>query len=483
MNFKMMGRFNALILVAEAVFMIPAFIIGLAYREKAAMSFLVSIFITISVAAIMAVFSRGARSAFYAHDGLTCVGLGWIFMSIVGCMPFFLSREIPSFIDALFEMVSGFTTTGASIISNPEILPKSILYWRSFSHWLGGMGVLVFLLAIIPVSNGKEGFTMHILRAESPGPDVGKLVPKMRITAATLYITYIVITILNVIFLLIGKMPLFDALCTAFGTVGTGGFGIKADSIAGYSPYIQNVCTVFMFLCGINFSCYYLIMMRNLRAVFKDEELRLYIGIIIASTVMIAVNIRHMYSSAAETIRHSLFQVVSIMTTTGFSTFDFDIWPSFSKAILLILMLIGACAGSTGGGFKCARLLLLFKVMKRNIAQVVNPKKIKTVRVNDKTIDERILSNTSSYLSAYVIILILSFIVISIDDFPVETNISAVISCFNNIGPGFGTIGPMCNFASFSVLSKIVLIVDMLAGRLEIFPILVLFNYKTWTKR
>ena len=484
MNFKIMGRFNALILTIEAAFMVPALLVCLLYREtRPAFAFLLSILLALAAAGIQMLLSKGARASFYAREGLVCVGLGWLTLSIFGSFPFFLSGEIPHFIDALFEIVSGFTTTGASILPDVERLSRGLLYWRSFSHWLGGMGVLVFLLAIVPSSGGNTGFTMHILRAESPGPNVGKLVPRMKQTAMILYVLYIFLTILNIVFLLLGQMPLFDAICTAFGTAGTGGFGIRNDSIAGYSPYLQNVCTVFMLLFGVNFSCYYLILLRRFRSLLQDEELRLYAATVVFSTALIAWNLRGFYATVGETVRHAAFQVASIITTTGFATADFDRWPSFSKAILLCLMVIGACAGSTGGGLKCARALLLFKGLRRNIHQVLRPQKIQVIRVNEQPIEERVLSNANAYLSAYVIIIVLSFIVVSLDGFSTMTNFSAVLSCFNNIGPGLEAVGPTGNYGGYSILSKIVLILDMLAGRLEIFPILVLFSRSTWKHR
>ena len=479
MNYKMMGRFLAQILSIEGIFMIPAFAISAAYGERgAAQSFLVAMAVIAAVVAILFRVSRGAPSAFYAKEGLVCVAISWVAMSLVGCLPFYLSQEIPRFVDAFFEIVSGFTTTGASIVPEVEKLSHGILYWRSFSHWVGGMGVLVFLLAF---TGGKgQGFTMHLLRAESPGPNVGKLVPKMRTTAAILYLIYIGMTLINIVFLLLGDMPLFDAVCTAFGTAGTGGFGIKNDSIAGYSPYLQNVTTVFMILFGINFSCYYLILMRQFKSVFKDEELRLYIGIILISTVLIVLDVRDYYGTLGETVRHAAFQVGSIITTTGYATTDFDLWPAFSKTILLLLMVSGACAGSTGGGIKVARILLLFKVLRRNIRQTLNSRKVQVVRNNGSVVDEKILDNTNAYLAAYVIILFGVFVIISLDGFSVGTNFSAVLCTFNNIGPGLEAVGPTCNFSAFSDLSKLVLSWAMLAGRLEIFPMLVLFSRSTW---
>jgi trk system potassium uptake protein TrkH len=396
----------------------------------------------------------------------------------MGSLPFYFSREIPSYVDAFFEIVSGFTTTGASIVPSVEDLSHGILYWRSFSHWLGGMGVLVFLLAF--TGEKGKGFTMHLLRAESPGPNVGKLVPKMRKTAAILYIIYIVLTFINIIFLLIGGMSLFEAVCTAFGTAGTGGFGIKNDSLASYSPYIQNITTVFMILFGVNFSCYYLLLLKQFKSVFKDEELRLYFGIILVSIILIVLNLRGFYGTLEETIRHAAFQVGSIITTTGYATTDFDLWPSFSKAILMCLMVSGACAGSTGGGIKVARILLLFKSLRRNIRQVLNPRKVQAVRNNDTIVDEKVLDNTNAYLAAYVIIIFVVFAIISLDGFSIGTNFSAVLCTFNNIGPGMEAVGPTCNFSAYSNLSKLVLSWAMLAGRLEIFPVLILFSKRTW---
>ena len=484
MNYKMMGRFIAQILFIEALFMLPALGISLYCQETAAArGFLVTLALIMLIVAILSLICRGAPSAFYAREGMVCVAVSWIVLSLLGCLPFYISREIPSYVDAFFEIVSGFTTTGASIVPEVEKLSKGILYWRSFSHWLGGMGVLVFLLAITPTGSKGTGFTMHLLRAESPGPNVGKLVPRMRTTAAILYIIYVVMTVINILFLLAGKMPLFEAICTAFGTAGTGGFGVKNDSLASYSPYIQNVTTVFMALFGVNFSCYYLLLLRQFRNVFKDEELRLYIGIILGSIALIVLNLRDYYSTLGETVRHAAFQVSSIITTTGYATTDFDLWPGFSKAILMLLMIVGACAGSTGGGLKCARLLLLLKSLKRNISQVLHPRKVQVVRNNGQVVDEKVLDNANAYLAAYFIILFISILIVSIDNFSIGTNLTAVLACFNNIGPGLEAVGPTCNFSGYSVLSKLVLCFDMLAGRLEIFPILVLLSKSTWTNK
>lgn len=477
-----MGRFLSQILSIEGIFMIPALCISLYCGETAAFrGFLATLLLIAGTVIVLSLLCRGAPSAFHAREGLVCVGISWIVLSLVGCLPFYISREIPSYVDCFFEMVSGFTTTGASIVPDVEALSKGILYWRSFSHWLGGMGVLVFLLAF--TGEKGQGFTMHLLRAESPGPNVGKLVPKMRKTAAILYLIYVALTLLNVVFLLAGGMTLFEAVCTAFGTAGTGGFGIKNDSMGSYSPYLQNVTTVFMILFGVNFSCYYLLLIRQWKSVIRDEELRAYFGIILGSIVLIVLNTRGYYGTLEETIRHAAFQVGSIITTTGFSTTDFDLWPSFSRTILLCLMVVGACAGSTGGGLKVARVLLLFKGLHRNIRQMLQPRKVELVRNNGQTVSQKVLDNTNTYLVAYVIILFVVFTIISLDGFSVGTNFSAVLCTFNNIGPGLEAVGPTCNFSQYSSLSKLVLSWAMLAGRLEIFPILVLFSGSTWKQR
>lgn len=484
MNYRMMGKFISRILMVEAAFMVPALLISVFHEEtEAVVGFLTGTVIALVTALLLYLLCRKAKKGFYAREGLVCVGASWIVMSLLGCLPFYFSGEIPSFVDALFETVSGFTTTGASILPEVENLSMGNLYWRSFTHWLGGMGVLVFVLAIGRGRDKSDGYTMHLLRAESPGPKVEKLVPKMKDSAKILYFIYVFMTILNVVFLLLGGMPLFDAVCTAFGTAGTGGFGIKNDSIAGYSPYLQNVCTVFMLLFGINFSCYYMLAIRQVKNVLKDEELRFYLGTVLASILLIAWNVRGLYGTLEETVRHAAFQVSSIITTTGFATTDFDLWPSFSKAILLGLMIIGACAGSTGGGFKCGRALLLIKSLRRNVRQILHPQKVQVVRVNGQMVTERVLDNTNAYLAAYAFIIVFSFIVISIDGFSPMTNFSAVLACFNNIGPGLESVGPTCSFGDYSLLSKLLLIVDMLAGRLEIFPILILFSRSTWIGR
>ena len=483
MNYKMMGRFVAQMLFIETIFMVPALIISACYGEIfSVQGFLFTIASMLAVEGILWLLCKSAPNALNAKEGLVCVGISWIVMSLLGCLPFVLSGAIPHYIDALFEIISGFTTTGASILARPEDLPRGILYWRSFSHWLGGMGVLVFLLALSPGGNGS-GFTMHLLRAESPGPDVGKLVPKMRKTATILYMIYISLTVIDVILLLFGGMHWLDALCIAFGTAGTGGFGTNSASLANYSPYIQYVTAIFMLLFGVNFSCYYLILLRQFKSVFKDEELRLYIGIVAGSVILIMLNLWGTFADAEQTFRHALFQVSSIITTTGYATVDFDLWPTFSKMILMALMIVGACAGSTGGGIKVARVLLLLKSLRRNIHKVMRPKSVRVVRSNGSVVDEQIVDNTNAYLAAYIVIMVVSVILISLDGFSPTTSISAVFACFNNIGPGLEAVGPSCNYSGFSIFSKLVLSMDMLAGRLEIFPILVLFSRSAWKRR
>lgn len=484
MNYKMMGKFISQILMVEAVFMLPALLISLFDRDiDAVAGFLAAFGVTAAVALVMFFLCRNSQQRFYAREGMVCVGLSWMAMSVMGCLPFFISGEIPHFMDALFEIVSGFTTTGASILGDVEALSRGMLYWRSFSHWVGGMGVLVFVLALAPSGEHASGFTMHLLRAESPGPNVGKLVPKMKTTARILYLMYILLTVLNIVFLLAGGMSVFEAVCTAFGTAGTGGFGIKNDSIAGYSPYLQNVCTVFMLLFGVNFSCYYMLLLRQVRAVFCDEELRMYVATVVASIVLITLNLRGYYDTVAETVRHAAFQVASIITTTGFATTDFDLWPSCSKGILFALMLLGACAGSTGGGLKCGRALLIIKNLCRNMRRLLNPRRVEAVRINGNVVGESVLENTNTYLAAYAVFLLVSFLLVSVDGLSMMTNLSAVVACFNNIGPGFEAVGATCNFGVFSDFSKVILIVDMLAGRLEIFPMLILASRSTWRHR
>ncbi|MDO4621040.1 MAG: TrkH family potassium uptake protein [Lachnospiraceae bacterium] len=488
MNYKMMIRIHAWILVLASAFMLPALLITIATKDAPAIrGFGCSIAIALVAAGVMAFIARNAERRFYAREGLVATGMAWIVLSLVGALPFYISGRIPNFVDAFFEIVSGFTTTGASVLSDVEALGKGLLYWRSFSHWVGGMGVLVFFLAIIPTNGRNDGYMLHILRAESPGPSVNKIVPKMRETAGILYIMYCVLTVLDIIFLIIAKMPVFDAFCIAFGTAGTGGFCILNSGMATYTPFAQNVTTVFMLLFGVNFSIYYLMIMRRVRQAMKDEELHVYFLIVLTSIVLIAFNIFR-YTPQTEglepTIRHAAFQVAAIITTTGYSTVDFDLWPSFSKAILLCLMFVGASAGSTGGGIKVSRVMLLVRNLRRNAHQIFHPHEIRIVRMNGQRVPEQTIFNVNGYLAGYVIIVIVSFLLLSLDkgNFSMTTNFSAVMATFNNIGPGFDAVGPTQNFSAYSDFSTIVMCLDMLLGRLEIFPILALFSLSTYKR-
>ncbi len=483
MNFKIICRVIGFTLIIEAGFMLVPVFICIYDREKSvAEGFLLPILFMCAIAAVLIFYSRRAKKSFYVQEGLVATGLSWIAMSFFGAMPFYLSNQIPSFIDAFFEIVSGFTTTGASILTDVEALSRGLLYWRSFSHWLGGMGVLVFLLAVVPAASRVTGYSMHLMQAESPGPSVGKLTPRLRQTALILYGIYILLTILDVIFLLLGKMPLFEALCTAYGTAGTGGFGVLNSSLGDYSPYLQTVTSVFMWLFGINFGLYFMLLIGKFREFFKNDELRLYFTVTLLSVIFIAFNIKDMSGSFANALHHSFFQVSSIITTTGYSTVDFDMWPSFSKSILLMLMCFGACAGSTGGGIKISRVLLLFKEARRNVRKIMHPRQVEVVTMNREIVDEQVLQNVNSYLGIYCMICMASFVLISVDGFSIGTNFSAVLACFNNIGPGFEMVGASCNYSVFSDFSKLVLTADMLLGRLEIFPILMLFKKGTWTR-
>ena len=484
MNYRMLCRISGMVLLLEAGFLLLPFIVSLQYREHgSAIAFGEGLLITLAVGALLFfVLSKGAKPGFYAREGLVVTGICWIIMSAFGAIPFVLNGDIPSYVDAFFEMASGFTTTGSSIIDNVETMTHGTLFWRSFSNWIGGMGVLVFLLAIMPSAGKQAGFTLHILRAESPGPSVGKIVPKMKETAKILYFMYIGITVLDIIFLKIGGLPLFEAVCHAFSTAGTGGYGVKADSFASYSPYVQNVTTIFMLLFGVNFSIYYLILLKKVKDIIHDEEVRLYIFTVLAAGLLIGWNIRSLYPTVEETLRKSFFQVASMITTTGFATADFDAWPVFSKTLILLLMMIGACAGSTGGGMKCARVLILFKSLLMNIRRNIHPRTVHVLKINNRVVSEDVIINTHAYFSAYVIIIAVVTALISFDGYSIETNLSAAFATFNNIGPGLGSVGPTLNFSGYSDFSKILLSLAMITGRLEIFPILSLFSRSTWKK-
>ena len=484
MNVKSISRTVGLILLITGIFQLfPLLIAVIDHEPRNILAYIESLCLILLVGSALLLFSRGGNRMFSAQEGFAATGLSWIFMSAFGALPFFLSGQIPSYVDAFFEMVSGFTTTGASILTDVEALSRCNLFWRSFSHWLGGMGVLVFLLAVVPGARKNGGTGIYLMRAESPGPSVDKLTPHLRQTAMILYGIYILLTALCIGCLLLGGMPVFDSFCIAFGTAGTGGFAIKNSSMGGYSYFLQTVVTVFMFLFGVNFSLYYMLLLRKFKAVFKNEELRLYFGIAASSIVLIAINISHMYNTVYESVHHAAFQVVSIMTTTGYGTVDFEQWPAFSKAILLSLMFIGASAGSTGGGLKVSRVLLLMKSIRRTIRKALHPRRVQPVYMDGRAVSEEVCDNVNAYLAIYCVILVLSFAIISVDGFSIGTNFSAVASCFNNIGPGFELVGATQNFSIYSDLSKIILSLDMLLGRLEIFPLLLLLSPDTWSRR
>ncbi len=483
MNYRVISNLIGQIVFVEAIFMIPALLIAF-YNDngEAQLAFSVSIAIMLFASMILALAIKPKRRGYYARDGFITVGLAWVVVSIFGALPMWLSGAIPSYVDSLFETISGFTTTGSSILTDIESLPKSVLYWRSFTHWLGGMGVLVFVLALGSIG-GARGETMHALRAESPGPTVGKLVPKIQDSAKILYKIYVAMTVLQVGFLLLGGIPLFDAVTIAYGTAGTGGFAITNNSLAAYSTYIQGVTTFFMIAFGINFSLFYMLILREFRGVFKNEELRFYLGIILFSVVTITINVYPMFDSLFEAWHHSAFQVASIMSTTGFATENFDLWPQYSRTLLFVLMFVGAMAGSTGGGLKIARIALIIKAVRRSIAEILRPNSVKIVHMDGETVTDDVVNGVKDYLMIYSLIIAVSVIIISLDPFvDFEANITSVITCLNNVGPGLGIIGPVSNFSEFSAPSKLVLSLNMLLGRLELFPILILMFPTAWKK-
>ncbi|MCU6762758.1 Trk system potassium uptake protein trkG [uncultured Roseburia sp.] len=476
MNVKVIRYILGYVLKLEALFLILPCIVAVIYKETTGFYYL---FVLILCGLLGFLMSRKKPDSFvfYLKEGCIATALSWIVLSLFGGLPFWLSGEIPSFVDTLFETVSGFTTTGASILSDVEALSRCSLFWRSFTHWIGGMGVLVFLLAIVPLSGGSH---INLMRAESPGPSVGKLVPKLRHTARILYLIYLGMTILEVIFLLAGHMSLFDALTTSFGTAGTGGFGIKNDSMMSYSPYLQWVVTIFMILFGVNFNAYYLILFRRFRKALQIEEVKYYIIIILVSIGIIFINIYNTVIGSADALRHASFQVASIITTTGFATTDFNLWPQTSKTILVLLMFIGACAGSTGGGIKVSRFVILLKTVGRELNSYIHPKSIKKIKIEGKPIDPEVVRATNVFFITFVIIFSFSVFAISFEGKDLITNFTAVAATINNIGPGLELVGPTQNFGGFRPFSKCVLIFDMLAGRLELFPLLILFHPAVW---
>lgn len=476
MNKQMIRYILGQVLRIEGILMLLPCVVAVIYREKEG-------YVILGVAALCFFLGTAATiwkpesQVFYLKEGCVATALSWIVMSVFGCLPFYLTGAIPSFVDAMFETISGFTTTGSSILTDVEALAMSLNFWRCFTHWIGGMGVLVFLLAVIPLSGGSH---INLMRAESPGPSVGKLVPKIRYTARILYIIYVGMTLVQIVLLLIGHMPLYDALTITFGTAGTGGFAIKSDSISSYSPYLQWVITIFMILFGVNFNAYYLILFRKFKKAAAIEEVRYYFLVILAATAFIAWSLCRSAMGFADALRHAAFQVGSIITTTGFATTDFNLWSGSCKTVLVLLMFIGACAGSTGGGIKVSRFVLLIKTVKKELNSYIHPKSIKKIKVDGKPVEHEVVRSTNVYFITFMILFVLSVFLVSLEGKDLVTTFTAVATTINNVGPGLEQVGPMANFAHLTNLSKIVLSFDMLAGRLELFPLLILFHPSLW---
>jgi len=483
MNRKMVFFTTGQIILLEAALLLLPTLVSLIYREACTDDFLKSAAIAAAIGLLCVTVTHPKNRVIYAREGFLITTLSWVLLSAIGALPFYLSGEIPSYIDALFETVSGFTTTGASILPNVEILSRGLLFWRSFTHWIGGMGVLVLMMAIIPPSEGDSGRSIHIMRAEMPGPVVGKLVPRVKETAKILYMIYIFMTLLQIALMIVGGMPAFDSILHTFGTAGTGGFGIKSDSIAGYAPHLQWIITVFMLLFGINFNLYYLLLIRNIRSAVRSTELWCYLGIVSAAIAIITCNILPAYSSIGESLRHAAFQVASIMTTTGYATTDFDLWPQLSKGVLFLLMIIGACAGSTGGGMKVSRVVILARNARQNLARMLHPRSVRVVHFEGKPVEKTTLEGLSTYVTLYFFMIFLGFLFLCLEPFDFETNLTAIVSCFNNIGPGFGAVGPVRSYADYSDFAKMLLSAAMLLGRLEIIPIMIAISPSTWLKK
>lgn len=479
MNYSMIIYLLGWILNFEAIFLLIPTITALIYGEGEIFSFLITIGICLLIGLTATMIRKPKKKTIYAREGFVIVSLSWFVLSIFGALPFFISGAIPSFIDALFETVSGFTTTGATILSDVEVLPKSILLWRTFTHWIGGMGVLVFIMAFLPLSGAQN---MNLMKAESPGPSVSKLVPKVKTTALILYSMYFALTALQFILLIAGGTPVFDSINIAFATAGTGGFGIKNDSLASYSDYVQIVTTVFMILFGINFNIYFLIIIRKFREILKNSEIKAYFAVITVAVLIIMLNIGGTFTSTGEALKNISFTVASLITTTGFMTVDYNLWPELSRTILILIMFIGGCAGSTSGGIKISRFIILFKSMAKEVKQLIHPNHILKLEVDGRKIEHNVIRATNVYMVCYILIFAISVLIISFDNHDLITNFTAVATTINNVGPGLEMVGPTQNFAFFSDTSKFVLIFDMLAGRLELFPVLLLFSPVTWKK-
>ena len=466
------------ILVLESAMLLLPLIVSLIYKEwKELLAFSLTIIISAVLGLLPVLLLKPKNKVIFAQEGFSTVSLAWIMLSLVGAVPFTLSGQIPDYLDAVFETVSGFTTTGATILNDVEAMSCSMLFWRSLTHWIGGMGILVLVMAIAPSGGGRS---IHILRAEMAGPVIGKLVPKIKNTAKILYVIYLALTLAEMIFLLCGGMPVFDSIIHSLGTAGTGGFGIKGDSIGSYNPYIQWVITAFMFLFSLNFNLFYLILIKKIMPVIKNRELWVYTAIVFVSAAIVGYSIYPLYGNAHDTVRHSLFQVVSVSSTTGFSSADFDLWPPLAKAVLFLLMFLGGCAGSTAGGLKISRFMLMAKMVRRDIGTLLHPRSVAAIKVDGKPVDKTVLQSVSVYFMIYIIFIATVFLIISFDFMDFETNISAAAACCNNVGPGFSRVGPMCSFSGYSYLSKAVLSAAMLFGRLEIYPMLLACNVRLW---
>ena len=479
MNYSIVLYILGCVLKFESAFLVLPALVGLIYREHASVSYL-AVAVLCLILGVLLTHKKPRSTNLYTREGFVAVALSWIIMSIFGAIPFVLTGDIPFYVDALFETISGFTTTGSSILTDVESISKASLFWRSFSHWIGGMGVFVFIMAILPMMGGS---TMNLMKAESPGPSVSKLVPHVKDTAKILYGIYIAITICEATILRALGMPLFDSLTTTFGTVGTGGFGIRNDSIAGYSPAIQITITVFMILSGINYTAYFYILTGKIKELFKIEEVRWYLAIIFGSVAVITWNVRSLYPTFSETLRHAFFQVGSIITTTGYATTDFDLWPALSKTLLVTLMFIGACAGSTSGGIKVSRILILLKTIRKELSLIIHPRQVKKIRMDGHPVDHETLRSANVFLVVYFVLLLTSMLLICVDEFDFSTNFTSVVTVLNNIGPGLNLVGPTQNFSIFSPFSKFVLMFDMLAGRLELFPMMILLMPSTWKRK
>lgn len=479
MNITIIFYLLGWLLNTVAALMLLPFAVSIYYGESSGKYFIICSLIILTIGVLLTK-KRPKNTKFYAKEGFVITALSWLLLSLIGCLPFYLSGEIPSFTNALFECISGFTTTGASILHDVEKMSRCMMFWRCFTQWIGGMGVLVFMLAVLPLTGGQD---LYLMRAESPGPNVGKLAPKVQKTAYYLYAIYFALTVLEIICLLIAKMPLYDAVCTSFTTTSTGGFGVKNSSIGGYSPAIQYIVTIFLYLSGLNYNFFFFIWIKRFRDAFSMQEIRLYSVIFFGAVAVITADVIKIGYSLEESFRHAAFQVGSIMTTAGFSSADFDVWPALSRSVLVLLMFIGGCAGSTCGGIKVSRILIYLKTVKKEIAQLCHPRNVKVIKIDDKPLPHNVLRSANIFFIVYILIFAVSTLLVSIDEFDLVTNFTAVASALGNIGPGLSLVGPTCNFDIYSGFSKYILMFDMLAGRLELFPMLVLLSPLTWKKQ